>query len=114
MKEPEFDKLITEAHERRHLIMFSKGKDYDQEADRLSSFKKVAIILGTLEVKSNTPSGVAMTLLVLKLVRDANLRNKPPENEGRQDTLDDAANYLDLYLALETERMKADGRSTSN
>ncbi|KKK76831.1 hypothetical protein LCGC14_2859680 [marine sediment metagenome] len=94
--------------------MVSKGADYDKvDVDRLSSFKEVAAILNVLQSEGrqdHTPIGVAETLFALKLVRNANLKNsgKPPNNESRMDTVDDAHNYLDLITALEVEGLSED------
>jgi hypothetical protein len=109
MKEEKFNKLVTEGHNRRAAIMLKKGSDYDKiEADRLSSFKKVAIIANELEVAGCTTfkgSDIANILLILKQVRDANIRQsgRPVQNESRQDTLDDWHNYIDLKLANEID-----------
>ncbi len=94
-----FESLIKQWDEKRLAIITRKGKDYDQvETDRLSSFKKVAAICKELEVNCTTPSGIADVLLILKLVRDANLKvsGKSPQNESVEDTVLDAHNYIDL------------------
>ena len=105
-----FDEIVKTAYDRRMSIMGLKGIDYDkvEEGDRLSSFKEVAVILNILRVdgrSDHSPYEVASVLLVLKLVRDANLRalGKEPMNENRTDTLDDLHNYLDLRLAIEED-----------
>ena len=109
MKEPEFNKMVTEGNERRTKMMFKKGSDYDKiDSDRLSSFKEVAIIANTLRVAGCTTfkgSDIANILLILKQVRDANIRSsgRPTQNESRIDTNDDWHNYIDLKLANEID-----------
>jgi hypothetical protein len=109
MNTEQLDSLVTKSQSRRRAILSRKGKDYDKEEDRLSSFREVASILNTLKTdgySGHTASGIAQMLLILKLVRDANLKEggTTPENESRQDTLDDAHNYLELYEACELDR----------
>jgi hypothetical protein len=109
MKEERFNQLVTEGADRRAKLMLKKGSDYDKiEADRLSSFKKVAVIANQLEVAGCTNfqgSDVAHILLILKQVRDANLRQsgRTAQNESRMDTNDDWHNYIDLKLANEID-----------
>ena len=117
MQEQKFNQLVTDGNERRGKILFKKGSDYDKiESDRLSSFKKVAVIANQLEVAGCTNfkgSDIANILLILKQVRDANLRQsgRPAQNESRMDTNDDWHNYIDLKLANEMDEELKDGNS---
>ena len=109
MENTAFNNIITEGNRRRVEMMTKKGHDYDKvEVDRLSSFKKVAIICKELDIDCHTPSGVAAVLLVLKLVRDANLKSsgKDPFNESRTDTADDMHNYIDLKTCCEIDEVE--------
>ena len=68
----------------------------------------MAIIANALEVcgfSGFTPSGIATIEVILKLVRDANLKNsgRPPQNESRMDTTDDLINYVHLKTGCEVD-----------
>lgn len=109
MKNDKFTELVTSGAERRAAMLLKKGSDYDQiDKDRLSSFKKVAHIANELEVAGCTQfkgSDIANILLILKQVRDANLKTsgRTAQNESRVDTVDDMHNYIDLKLANEVD-----------
>jgi len=115
MKEEVFKKLVTEGATRREGILLKKGSDYDKiDSDRLSSFKESAIIANTLRVAGCTNfkgSDIANILLILKQVRDANIRSsgRPTQNESRIDTNDDWHNYIDLKLANEIDEQEESG-----
>ncbi len=113
MERDKFERIVEEGEERRKVLRLRKGSDYAQiDSDMLSTFKKVANICNVLEVDDftgHTPSGVATILLQLKQVRDANLKNsgRPPLNESRRDTFDDAHVYLDLKHGCEMDEQEA-------
>jgi hypothetical protein len=109
MKNEFFNRLVFEGQKRRFEILLRKGSDYDKiDSDRLSSFKKVAAIANTLEVAgciNFKGSDIANILLILKQVRDANIRQsgRPVQNESRVDTNDDLHNYIDLKFGCEVD-----------
>ena len=126
MDSEEFDEIFRESQERRAKMMGIRGQDYDESnddqlssfRDRLSSFREVAAILNILHSDGHdkhTASGVAEVLLVLKLVRDFNLKHSEGEVEGesRRDNQDDAHNYLDLRYAIEWDQRMRDKESYS-
>ena len=99
--------IIESSNSRRMKMLEGKSSDYNDE-DRLSSFKVVSRIQNQLQVdghQNHTASGVAQTMVILKMVRDSNLRlrGKPSNYESREDTLDDTINYIEHYRALEFE-----------
>jgi len=112
MKLERFEEIVEAGEVRRKALRLKKSSDYDQiDLDRLSSFKKVATICNTLGVDnftSHTPSGIATMLLILKQVRDANLKNsgRLPQNESRADTFDDTHVYVDLKHGCEIDEQE--------
>ncbi len=105
MKIETFEEIVSKGEERRRALRQRKTHDYDNEEDRLASFKQVANICKELKVDVSKPSGIATVLFALKLVRDANLKanGKAPSNESREDTYDDMHNYIDLKMGCEID-----------
>lgn len=81
-----------------------KGNDY-ADNDRLSNFKKSAVLIGT------TAEMVCLNLIAVKVSRIANLiSGPPPKNESIRDSVRDLANYsilLDMILS-EGEQLNCD------
>ena len=104
-----FEQLVSDSETRRRAIHQKKTSDYDKsDQDCLSAFRKVAAIANELEVNGFTGftgSGIANIEVILKLVRDANLKNsgRPPQNESRMDTIDDLINYVYLKTGCEVD-----------
>ena len=104
-----FEQLVGDSETRRRAMRQKKSSDYDKgNDDRLSSFRKVAAIANELEVNGFTGftgSGIATIEVILKLVRDANLKNsgRLPQNESRMDTIDDLINYVYLKTGCEVD-----------
>jgi len=109
MDKDTFEQLVSDSETRRRAMRQKKRSDYDKgDNDRLSSFRKVAAIANELEVNGFTGftgSGIATIEVILKLVRDANLKNsgRPPQNESRMDTTDDLINYVYLKTGCEVD-----------
>lgn len=113
MKYEEFYKILSESIERRGAIMGVHGEDYGKDKkrsveDMLSTFKEVAKILNVLRVDFymvHTAIGVAEMLIVLKMVRNTNMKLKGESisNPTRVDSNDDMHNYMDLAFALELD-----------
>jgi hypothetical protein len=103
MNNQEFEQIVEQINTQRTALMRGKTHDYDLASDRLASFKQVAAIAKVLQVNCHTGSGIATVLLILKMVRDANLKSSgtAPSNESRNDTVIDWHNYIDLKLANE-------------
>ena len=110
-----FEEITKNSIDRRGEIMGLRGDSYgknEEDEDTLSAFKETAEILNTLQIggrADHKPSEVAMTLIVLKLVRDSNLRLKgvPATQAIRVDSRDDMHNYLDLGFACEIDEEEA-------
>ena len=83
------------------VILDAKGKDYSQDEDASSNFKKIAHMLD-LPVEK-----VFNFFIACKLARLEELLDKEPENESVADTLKDLANYAFLRYAYDKE---ADGK----
>ena len=89
-----------------------KAKDYSSDADILSNFRCQAAIFKALadngmQVDITTMDGVAMALLILKIVRWQNLvqqRNGLALNEAMFDTALDARVYMELARECYAER----------
>ena len=91
-------KIREKSFKRRWKIRETKAHDYATE-DILSNFKRVSLLLEILGVDTNSPDGVAIVYIILKLDRLCNLlyrRIGTPENESLQDTIDDLLNYVEL------------------
>ena len=63
-------------------------------------------LCSTLKVQLDTPEGIALFYIVMKLDRLANLVNKKtsPKNESLDDNINDLQNYIDLLRGLLYER----------
>ena len=105
MTDEKFHGFMTALQSKAMLLCRSKGKDYATQ-DMLSNFKRMSVLASTLLRKEITPSDIATILLLLKLDRDQNLKDREPGNESRMDTWLDGMNYLHLYFACEVDRAK--------
>lgn len=94
-------KLAEESHRRRIEIRKKKAQDYAGDTDALQNFKKVALLLGALDIDISKSYGVALVYAVLKIDRICNLvfrqNTKNPANESLTDSIDDLTNYIQLF-----------------
>lgn len=109
MNKASFDVYVKEVNERRVKILGDRGEEYDKpEIDTLTCFKKTAAIANALEVagcKTFKGSDIASILVIVKQVRDANLKQngKVVYDPVRLDTVLDWHNYVDLKTANEAD-----------
>lgn len=90
-----FDETVNQMRS----IMLSKGDDYAND-DRLSNFKKVAIMTNT------TPEMVVLNLIATKVARLSELlTGKTPKNESVEDSILDLANYTLLLKMIRHENI---------
>ncbi len=92
--------LQKDGHREAEALSKKKGADYANE-DALANFKVASSIeqvlsKGNMGIPHGTPHGVAMTYMVLKLLRLLNMWAKgvDPQNESLHDTYIDIDNYL--------------------
>lgn len=103
------DKFLALADARvkqRMDLLRKKGQDYATDTDKLANGKRLHQLCKLLDIRpADRPEDTFFFLLMLKIDRDRNLvrENKPPENESRQDTLQDLRNYVDLYEAMQLD-----------
>ena len=85
-------------------IIKEKGHDYADE-DVLSNFKIVSKVLKIIGIDPMVPEGYAMLMVILKIVRIWNLKNKSTEakNEPLLDSYEDLINYAKLAYLVEFE-----------
>lgn len=106
MNRAEFTEIYNATHEQRSKLMLGKAEDY-ANTDVLANFKRMSIICETLNINpGKSPTDCAMFLMLLKIDRWCNLRNKgtEPQNESVKDTINDLHNYIDLAYACEVDR----------
>jgi len=105
-------KIEREAFARRMDLRLKKGEDYANDTDCLQNFKKVAILLSTLDIDTSKSYGVALIYAMLKVDRLCNLifrqKTDKPKNEAISDTIDDLQNYIDLFRESLKEDYDAD------
>ena len=104
MDAPTLTALIDRARARRDSILKSKGDDYTRrDQDRLSNFKRIAAQVGV------SPLVVWFTYYQKHVDAIATyVQNGSVASENIEGRFDDAANYLDLGLALVSELQKVD------
>lgn len=86
-------------------IMLSKGDDY-AGADRLSNFKKVAMMCNC------SPELVILNLIATKVARLSELMSgKAPKNESIEDSMLDLANYTILLAMVRDDRKAEEARA---
>ena len=92
---------VIDNFNKRLSISEKKSHDYATE-DILSNFKRVSLILKTLNVNCQSPQGYCLALIILKLDRLCNLLNssKAPKYESINDTFNDLQNYIDLLCSI--------------
>lgn len=101
MNSKDFDNLVKEVDADRLQLLLGKSQDYATD-DVLSNFKRMNKLANTLDIDPRrSPLDCAMFLLVLKVDRWNNLKNKESiVNESIRDTVCDLHNYVDLALGL--------------
>jgi hypothetical protein len=105
MNRSDFTALTTGIHEDRMSLILKKAADYATE-DVLSNFKRMSDTCARLNIApARSACDCALFLLVLKVDRWCNLRNKgeKPRNESVEETVRDLHNYIDLAYACEKE-----------
>lgn len=94
MNRSEFKKSIEQTFKDSLALIDAKNADYAIEADPFSNFRLAALI--------GQDPGQAILLRTLdKMARISNLLNKPNAvlNEGIEDSINDACNYLAILKA---------------
>lgn len=108
MKNSEYQKLLKdELFEPIFALTEKKAHDYAKESDTLSNFKEQAKMLSSVFGREFRASDTAMHMMIVKLIRLANLRDKSPQNESVQDTVRDLINYAGLYYACRLDEAPA-------
>lgn len=106
MYKEEFITLVTSIKKECDKLLIQKNKDYATE-DFLSNFKRMFELCRGLNINtSNSPADCALFLMMLKIDRICNLKNKgvSPENESIKDTIVDLHNYIDLLYGCLSEK----------
>jgi len=99
--------LITEQAKNLSL---TKGHDYATQEDVIDNFKKQTIICEALEL-DDSPKAQAVRLLIVKLIRIANLWKKDtPKNESIVDSIVDGVNYFILSEACRLDELGIDNK----
>lgn len=93
MKAEQFDNIYKELVEKRLALIQKKRNDYAGEANVFDNFEETARQLGL------TVDQVFLFWITIKRQRLSNLlvNCRSPKNESLEDTLEDLANYVDLY-----------------
>lgn len=93
MKAKEFDKIYKDLADSRLSLIQKKRNDYAGTNNVFSNFEETARELNI------TVDQVFIFWITIKRQRLANLllNSKSPKNESVEDTLEDLANYVDLY-----------------
>ena len=93
MKADVFDRIYKELVDSRLILIQSKRNDYAGEDNVFSNFEETA---RQMNVSVDT---VFLFWISIKKQRLANLlvNCKSPKNESLEDTLEDLANYVDLF-----------------
>jgi len=108
MNPSELAQMIHDMDEERLEVFINKSADYANE-DALANFKRMHILCAAMNINTTeSPTDCALFLVMLKLDRWQNLRNKQakPKNEAVKDTILDLHNYIDLAYACELEGVK--------
>lgn len=114
MNNAEYQRILKEdIVEPIYKITESKAHDYAREDDTLSNFKLQAT-MRNIRGAEDRASDVAFDMVITKLVRLGNLRNKAPQNESVLDTIRDAINYLGLYYACRLEETSMENTFSAN
>lgn len=108
MKSDTFLNQVHDTNTRRELLLQKRGQEYAKDSDQLSSFKEMSAIWNTLHPSQLlSPTDIAEILVILKLMRFANLRSSA--FSSLDDTMQDLHNYLDLTYALINEAKSSAG-----
>jgi len=93
MRAKEFDKIYRELVDNRLTLIQKKRNDYAGEDNVFDNFEETARQLNI------TIDQVFLFWITIKRQRLSNLlvNCKSPKNESLEDTLEDLANYVDLY-----------------
>jgi len=104
MDEKKYEAIIKDIDTKRHSLHKKKARDY-ATVDVLSNFKRLSRAANNLGIDVSTPWGYALFMTLMKLDRINNIMHKlgKHSNEGIEDSIIDAHNYLDLSLACFTE-----------
>jgi len=104
MKTEVFKNLVDSVNDQRLGLIGIRGTEYAKVSDQVSSFKEVAQMAKVLDiVPGMKPSQFAYVMVLLKLMRNSNLKNEDPYSERRWDTILDLHNYIDLAIACELD-----------
>lgn len=106
MNRAEFTEIFNATHTERSKLMLGKAEDY-ANTDVLANFKRMSDLCEILQINpGKTPTDCALFLMLLKIDRWCNLRNKgtSPQNESVKDTVNDLHNYIDLAYACEVDK----------
>jgi hypothetical protein len=89
-----FDKIYKELVENRLLLIQKKRNDYAGDSNVFDNFEETARQLNI------TVDQVFLFWITIKRQRLSNLlvNCREPKNESVEDTLEDLANYVDLYF----------------
>ena len=100
----EFDKIVEDTVELTRKTLQSKGKEYSQNSDRFSNFRRAARLLGCSAENALLGMKVKHDVSVLDIVN--NLDNELPTKELLDEKIGDSINYLILLKGLIYERIK--------
>jgi hypothetical protein len=101
VRRKDFDDMLKEARVRQDKILRSKGDDYtidNAEADRLYNFKEIAELTG---LKAEQVWGIYFLKHIFSIL--AHIKGEK-ESEPIIGRIDDAINYLYLYMGLVYEK----------
>ena len=108
-------KLHKELNEKALKIRKKKSHDYANTKDALANFKVRSAIHSVfkeygLEIPMDTPKGIALDAVLLKIARLLNLwaSNKEPMNESEEDTFIDLLNYVHILYQCRIEELESD------
>lgn len=99
-----FDQVVEETVELIRKVLQNKGKEYAQDSDRFSNFRRAARIVGGSAEDALLGMKVKHDVSVLDIVN--NLDKELPTKELLDEKIGDSINYLILLKGLIYERIK--------